>query len=182
MDREIKPKIENMVAAITLDQKLDLKKLAKSEPDAIYTPKRFPGIIYRMHEPRLGTLIFNSGKVICSGATSRKQISIGVKKLKAKLSEHGIYIKAKPLVKIQNIVASASLGFGVNLDVLSVGCDNTEYEPEQFPGLVFRLAEPKTVMLVFRSGKIVITGAKTIKDVKIAAEKTKSVVEAYTLN
>ncbi|MFC2154834.1 TATA-box-binding protein, partial [Candidatus Altiarchaeota archaeon] len=87
--------------------------------------------------------------------------------------------KKKPIVQIQNIVASSSLDLKVNLDVLATECYDTEYEPEQFPGLVFRLDKPKTVMLIFRSGKIIITGAKTPEEVHKAAKRTKEVVKEY---
>lgn len=88
-------------------------------------------------------------------------------------------LKGKPKVEIQNIVASSDLELKVNLDLLATECMNTEYEPEQFPGLVFRLDEPKTVMLIFRSGKIIITGAKNTASIQKAAEKTKKMVLSY---
>jgi len=94
-----------------------------------------------------------------------------------KFRKAGIIMAAKPKIEIQNIVASSNLNFRVNLDVLAIECENTEYEPEQFPGLIFRLDEPKTVMLIFRSGKIIVTGAKTQRDADIAAEKTKDIIK-----
>lgn len=178
----ISAKIENMVAAITLNRKLDLEKLAKLESSAIYNPKKFPGIIYRIPKPKLGTLIFNTGKVICSGAKSREDIDKGLKKLVAKLKEKKIKIEGKPEIKVQNIVASANLGFKVNLDLVAMECENTEYEPEQFPGLVFRIDNPKTVMLVFSSGKIIVTGAKTPADATRAANITREIIKEYKIS
>lgn len=175
---EIKTKVENIVSSITLDRHLDLKKLAKSVKE-IDNPKQFPGVIYRLDEPKLAMLIFRTGKVICSGARSRKNINDAVDQLLKTLKKAGQGVKKKPKVEIQNIVASSSLDFKVNLDVLATECENTEYEPEQFPGLVFRLDEPKTVMLVFRSGRIIITGAKTPKDVENAAKRTKTIIKSY---
>ncbi len=174
---KIEAKIENMVSAITIDQKIDLKKFFECVKGLEYNPERFPGIVYRIKEPKLAMLIFGSGKIICTGARSLEGIKIAVKKLKDKLSEGGIIVKTEPKVEVQNIVASANMNVKVNLDVLAMKCDNTEYEPEQFPGLVFSLDEPKTVMLVFRSGKMIITGAKTQEAVGIAAEKTKKAIE-----
>lgn len=176
----MKPKvhIENIVSSITLDIEIDLDKLARSV-SGIENPERFPGLIFRVDDPKLAMLIFRTGKIICSGARSQDDIAAAVKRLIAKLKEGGITVKKKPVVQIQNIVASSSLDLKVNLDVLATECFDTEYEPEQFPGLVFRLDHPKTVMLIFRSGKIIITGAKTEQDVKTAAARTKEVVQEY---
>lgn len=174
----MKTKVENIVSSITLDRHLDLKQLSKRIKE-IDNPKQFPGVIYRLKEPKLAMLIFRTGKVICSGARSRKNIDDAVTQLLKTLRKAGLRVKGKPIIEIQNIVASSSLNFKVNLDVLATECVNTEYEPEQFPGLVFRLDKPKTVMLVFRSGKIIITGAKTPKDVTKAAEKTREIIKSY---
>lgn len=175
----IKAKVENMVSAITLDQRINLKELANKAKGLEYNPKRFPGIVYRLKppDPKLAMLIFTSGKVICTGARSREDIKAAVNALRKKLKEGGVTIRKEPEVKIQNIVASAKLDLRVNLDMLAMECENTEYEPEQFPGLVFRLDEPETVMLIFRSGKIIITGAKKPQEADIAAEKTKQKVK-----
>ena len=175
---KINAKVENIVSSITLDQNLNLKQLTRRIKE-IDNPKQFPGVIFRLQEPKLAMLIFRTGKVICSGARSRKDIDEAVSKLIAKLKKAGVRIRAKPIIEIQNIVASASLDFKVNLDMLATECFNTEYEPEQFPGLVFRLDSPKTVMLIFRSGKIIITGAKTPKDANLAAERTRDAVKSY---
>jgi len=172
----IRAKIENIVAAITLDQIIDLKKLARTAKDLQYNPGKFPGAVYRIAEPKVAMLIFGSGKVICSGSRSNKDIDAAVTHLLNRLRKSGIRIKGKPRIKIQNIVASASVGFEVNLDVLAIEVMNTEYEPEQFPGLVFRLDKPKTVMLIFRSGKLIITGAKTPKEANLSAEKTREMI------
>ncbi|HIE33626.1 MAG TPA: TATA-box-binding protein [Candidatus Altiarchaeales archaeon] len=169
--------IENMVSAITLDTKIDLKKFASTVKGLEYNPDRFPGVVFRIKEPKLAMLIFSSGKVICTGAKSRREIDIAVENLIKKLGEGGIIVKSKPRVEVQNIVASAKMDVNVNLDLLAMEAENVEYEPEQFPGLVFNLDEPKTVMLVFRSGKIIITGAKTPEAAHIAAEKTKKAIE-----
>ncbi len=171
--------IENMVSAITVDQKIDLKKFSRTVKGLEYNPESFPGAVFRVKEPKLAMLIFSSGKIICTGARSKKDIEIAVERLKEKFREGKIRVRGKPKVEVQNIVASAKLDFKVNLDVLAIEAENTEYEPEQFPGLVFRLDEPKTVMLIFRSGKMIITGAKSIKDVGRAAERTRDAVKSY---
>lgn len=173
----MKANVENMVSAITVNQQIDLKKFVKKVKGLEYNPERFPGVVYRIREPKLAMLIFSSGKIICTGARSEEDIKKAVDSLLKKFKEGDITIKGRPKIEIQNIVASAKMNFRVNLDLLAMECENTEYEPEQFPGLVFRLEEPKTVMLVFRSGKMIITGAKTSKDADKAAEETKNIIK-----
>jgi transcription initiation factor TFIID TATA-box-binding protein len=171
----MKVKVENIVSSITLGINIDIEKLSTSVT-GIDNPKRFPGVIYRITDPKLSMLIFRTGKVICSGAKSKADIERAVEQLLAKLKEGKVKVTEKPKVEIQNIVASASLNFRVNLDQLAMDCEDTEYEPEQFPGLIFRLAEPKTVMLIFKSGKMIVTGAKTVAQANDAAEKTREML------
>jgi transcription initiation factor TFIID TATA-box-binding protein len=172
-------KIENMVSAITLDTKIDLRKFVSRVKGVEYNPENFPGVVYRLHEPKVATLIFSSGKVICTGAKSMQDIEDAITQLLKKLSEGGVRVKNEPVVEVQNIVASSAIGVEINLDQLALECYNTEYEPEQFPGLVYRLDEPKTVILIFRSGKMIITGAKNLKELKRAAQKSKEMVHEY---
>jgi len=89
-----------------------------------------------------------------------------------------------PEVKVENIVASTSFAEKLDLDVISQSLEETEYEPEQFPGLVYRLKNPKTATLLFRSGKANCTGAKNIEDarktIEIISEKLKKLeVDVY---
>ncbi|HIE33864.1 MAG TPA: TATA-box-binding protein [Candidatus Altiarchaeales archaeon] len=172
----MKVKIENIVSSITLGQDINLEEFANSVKE-VDNPERFPGVIFRLDKPKLAMLIFRTGKVICSGARSKDEINIAVNTLLKKFREAGITISRIPDIEIQNIVASSNLDFRVNLDALAMDCINTEYEPEQFPGLIFRLDDPKTVMLVFRSGKIIVTGAKTPHDAERAAEITRNTIK-----
>jgi transcription initiation factor TFIID TATA-box-binding protein len=172
-------KVENMVSAITLDTRIDLKRFVSKVKGVEYNPENFPGVVFRIHEPKVAMLIFSSGKVICTGARSPRDIEAAVKQLLKKLQEGGVKVKKEPVVEVQNIVASSSVGVEVNLDQLAIECFNTEYEPEQFPGLVYRLDDPKTVMLIFRSGKMIITGAKNTRDIHRAAERTREMVHEY---
>ncbi len=174
----VKAKIENIVSSINLQRMLDLDYIAE-HMKGVSNPTRFPGLVYKISKPKVAMLLFRTGKVICSGALSRKDIDCAVDKLVKELRVCGVRVRKKPIIEIQNIVASADLGFKVNLDNLVVECVSTEYEPEQFPGLVFRLDDPKTVMLIFRSGKIIITGAKTRKSANISAERTQRMVREY---
>jgi len=166
-------KIENVVASTAIGTKLDLNQVITVFEKAEYNKERFPGVVYRTTNPKTAALIFGSGKIVCIGAKSIADVNTGLTKVFNKLREMGTEIVDKPEIKIQNIVASADLGRGLNLNAIAIGLglENIEYEPEQFPGLVYRLSSPKVVMLLFGSGKIVITGGKKPEDAEAAVEK-----------
>jgi len=157
--------IENVVASATLGQNIDLNSVVKAFPSVEYRPEQFPGLVFRLKKPKTATLIFGSGKMVCTGAKSERQAKKAVRKVVRELKDNGIVIRGKPIIKVQNIVASASLGGRIDLEKSTYTLGRTMYEPEQFPGLIYRMNEPKVVILVFASGKIVCTGAKKEEDV-----------------
>ncbi|UCE28548.1 MAG: TATA-box-binding protein [Candidatus Bathyarchaeota archaeon] len=163
--------IENVVASATLDQRVDLNAVVKGHPGVEYRPEQFPGLVFRLKKPKTATLIFNSGKMVCTGAKSEKEARRAVMKVVKELKKSGIIIISKPKLKIQNIVASAGLGGNIDLEKATYALGKTMYEPEQFPGLIYRMAEPKVVILLFASGKLVCTGAKHEEDVYEAVNK-----------
>jgi transcription initiation factor TFIID TATA-box-binding protein len=163
--------IENVVASATLNQKVDLNAVVKGYPGVEYRPEQFPGLVFRLKRPKTATLIFNSGKMVCTGAKSEKEARRAVMKVIKELKKSGIIIIGKPELKIQNIVASASLGGMIDLEKSAYTLGKTMYEPEQFPGLIYRMQEPKVVILLFASGKLVCTGAKREQDVYEAVDK-----------
>ena len=164
-------KIENVVASATLNQRVDLNAVVKSYPGVEYRPEQFPGLVFRLKRPKTATLIFNSGKMVCTGAKSAKEARRAVMRVVKELKKTGIIIISKPEMKIQNIVASGNLGGMIDLEKSTYDLEKTMYEPEQFPGLIYRMAVPKVVILLFASGKLVCTGAKYEKDVYEAVSK-----------
>jgi len=152
--------IENVVASAILDHSVDLDAITKLFPTAEYRPEQFPGLVFRLKKPKTATLIFNSGKMVCTGAKSESLAIKAVEKVVKELKSHGIVIMGKPKTQIQNIVASASLGGRIDLEKATYSLSRTMYEPEQFPGLIYRMDKPKVVILLFSSGKLVCTGAK----------------------
>ena len=152
--------IENVVASASLNQKIELKDIIKVFKNAEYRPKKFPGLVFRLKRPKTATLIFNSGKMICTGAKSAKIARSAIKKVVRELKKKGMIILHKPKIEIQNIVASANLQNMIDLETAADLFDNVMYEPEQFPGLIYRMRDPKTVLLLFASGRLVCTGAK----------------------
>ena len=162
--------IENVVASATLNQKVDLNAVVKGYPGVEYRPEQFPGLVFRLKRPKTATLIFNSGKMVCTGAKSEKEARRAVVKVIKELKKGGIIIIGKPEMKIQNIVASASLGGMIDLEKSAYSLGRTMYEPEQFPGLIYRMESPKVVILLFASGKLVCTGAKREENVYEAVD------------
>jgi len=173
--------IENVVASATLNQKVDLNAVVKGYPGVEYRPEQFPGLVFRLKRPKTATLIFNSGKMVCTGAKSEKEARRAVMKVVKELKKGGIIIISKPELKIQNIVASVSLGGKIDLEQAVSKLGKTMYEPEQFPGLIYRMEEPKVVILLFASGKLVCTGAKKEQDVYDAVGKLHVILEDQSL-
>ena len=173
--------IENVVASATLNQKVDLNAVVKGYPGVEYRPEQFPGLVFRLKRPKTATLIFNSGKMVCTGAKSETEARRAVMKVVKELKKGGIIIISKPELKIQNIVASGILGGLIDLEKAAYSLGHTMYEPEQFPGLIYRMAEPKVVILLFASGKLVCTGAKKEEDVYVAVDKLHALLEETDL-
>jgi transcription initiation factor TFIID TATA-box-binding protein len=168
----VKTKIQNIVLSVIYkDLEFDLESLSKILKGARYDPEVFPGIAYKSENPPASFLIFASGKMNCVGAKSMKDAKEAIEKLTRKLKRARIKIKSEPKVKVQNMVASFDFGRKFDLEKIARTYENTEYEPEVFPGLVFRLDDPEVVVLLFVSGKGVCAGAKSMKDVKRAAKK-----------
>ncbi len=178
-----KYKIENVVASTSLGAELDLKAIALALGGAEYEPEQFPGLIYRLREPKTAILLFRSGKVVCTGAKSLEDVKTAVDLVAKQIEAAGIPIDKKPEIVVQNIVASSDLGAQINLNAIAItlGLENVEYEPEQFPGLVYRIDVPKVVVLLFGSGKLVCTGARQPSDVEQAVERITAELKAAGL-
>jgi len=174
-------KIENVVASATLNQRVDLNAVVRGYPGVEYRPEQFPGLVFRLKKPKTATLIFNSGKMVCTGAKSEKEAKRAVLKVVRELKKSGIVIIGKPELKIQNIVASANLGGLIDLEKSAYALGKTMYEPEQFPGLIYRMDDPKVVILLFASGKLVCTGAKKESEVYEAVKKLHKRLEEENL-
>ncbi|RLF54403.1 MAG: TATA-box-binding protein [Thermoplasmata archaeon] len=166
-------KIENVVASATAGGELDLQKLATSLKNAEYDPERFPGLIYRVKEPKTALLLFSSGKMVCTGAKSVEEAKEVVRRVVRNIKELGMDVSDEPEIEIQNIVATSELNVPLNLNniAITLGLERVEYEPEQFPGLVYRVEKPKVVALLFGSGKIVCTGARNEEEIREALDQ-----------
>jgi transcription initiation factor TFIID TATA-box-binding protein len=174
-------KIQNIVASAALDQRISLSKIVEKFPFAEYSPRVFPGLVFRLKKPKTATLIFETGKMVCTGAKSEKEAIQAVNKVASELRKHDIPLANKPVIKIQNIVASAELNGEIDLENVVYKLKKVMYEPEQFPGAVYRMDEPKVVFLIFSAGKLVCVGAKREPDVYEAVDKLQKTLEEQEL-
>ena len=146
-----------------------------------YNPKLFPGAVFRLREPRTATLLFSTGKMVCTGAKSEELSIKAVNTVVQKLRKGKIKIKNKPIVTIQNIVSSINLGGKIHLEKAARTLPRSMYEPEQFPGLIHRMLDPKTVILIFASGKLVCVGAKLEEEIHRSVNQIHSLLEEKNL-
>jgi transcription initiation factor TFIID TATA-box-binding protein len=179
--RELEIVIQNVVASATLNQKFNLNDIMKNFVNTEYRPNKFPGLVFRLKRPKTATLIFSTGKMVCTGAKSEKLAISAIHKVVKELKANGIIVLGKPVIVIQNMVASANLKNKVDLETAADLLENVMYEPEQFPGLIYRMSDPKTVLLLFSSGKIVCTGGKSEKNVHESVNNLYEVLEEYEL-
>ncbi len=176
--------IQNVVASATIGSDLDLNAISAAFDYAEYEPEQFPGLVFRLKNPKTAALIFRSGKVVCTGAKSVDDVHKAVAKVQSELNAKGFPVTTgDPGIVVQNIVCTADLKTELNLNAVAIGLglERVEYEPEQFPGLVYRLTDPKVVVLIFGSGKLVCTGAKAVEHAADAVEKIRNEFQSLGL-
>lgn len=153
-------RVENIVATTSLGKEVPLTKLARTQSNTEYNPEQFPVLVLRIDKPKSAVLVFSSGNLVCTGTKSVAQVKQVIKAVIKQIAKIGIKITDKPKITVENIVASGSIDLNLNLNLLALQLENTEYEPEQFPGLVYKLNEPPATFLLFSNGKLVCTGTK----------------------
>ncbi|VDP75004.1 unnamed protein product [Echinostoma caproni] len=174
-----KPQLQNIVCTVYLGCKLDLKQIALNARNAEYNPKRFAAVIMRIREPRTTALIFSSGKMVCTGAKSEEQARLAARKYARIIQKLGFEAHFKEF-KIQNMVGSCDVRFHIRLEGLVLSQSHfATYEPELFPGLIYRMTKPKIVLLIFVSGKIVLTGAKVRDEIYEAFRNIYPILKSF---
>ena len=165
-------KIENVVATVVVEitEKIDLNQIARRHAEVEYNPERFPGLVMRIEKPRATILIFSTGKMVVTGLRKATEADRVVEKVVKNIRKAGIKV-SNPEITIQNIVASGDLHTNIDLNMAAIVMEYAMYEPEVFPGLIYRMQEPKTVFLIFSTGRIVCTGAKKKEIVRDAVLK-----------
>ena len=172
----------NVVATGSLKHGFDLNAIIKAFPYVGYRPQVFPGLAFRLKKPKTCTLIFKTGKMVCTGTKSEKAARRAIRKVISELKREGIIIIGKPEIKIENIVASVDLG-DIYIDiedfiyaVPGLG-KQVMYEPDQFPGAFYRMENPRCVFLIFSTGKLVCVGATREEDVYKAVENIVTILD-----
>ncbi|PIN93911.1 TATA-box-binding protein [Candidatus Pacearchaeota archaeon CG10_big_fil_rev_8_21_14_0_10_31_24] len=153
-------KVQNIVATTSLGKEVSLTKLARTQSNTEYNPEQFPGLVLRIEKPKSAVLVFSSGNLVCTGTKNVAQVKEVIQAVIKQIGKIGVKITDTPKITVQNIVASGSIDLSLNLNVLALQLENTEYEPEQFPGLVYKLEDPTATFLLFSNGKLVCTGTK----------------------
>jgi len=164
-------KIVNIVCSSSLEQDIPLIRLAETLPNTEYNPEQFPGLIMRIKDPKTSALIFSSGKIVSTGARSLGKVRESIDRIIENLAKVKVKITIKPKIEVQNMVGSGEIGMDLNLNSLAMELENTEYEPEQFPGLVYKLDGTRATFLLFSNGKIVCTGTRSEAKLKEAVAK-----------
>jgi transcription initiation factor TFIID TATA-box-binding protein len=162
--KESSYKIQNIVATASLGKPVPLTKLARTNPNTEYNPDTFPGLVLRIKQPKSAVLVFSSGNLVCTGTKSVAQVREVINEVIKQLKKVNVKVTTQPKITVQNIVASGEINLKLNLNFLALEMENTEYEPEQFPGLVYKLIEPNATFLLFSNGKLVCTGTKNRKE------------------
>jgi transcription initiation factor TFIID TATA-box-binding protein len=167
------------VATVNLECRLDLKTIALHARNAEYNPKRFAAVIMRIREPKTTALIFASGKMVVTGAKSEEFCRLAARKYARIIQKLGFPARFAEF-KIQNIVGSCGVKFPIRLEGLAFSHGHySSYEPELFPGLIYRMVKPKIVLLIFVSGKVVLTGAKVRDEIYQAFENIYPVLTEF---
>jgi transcription initiation factor TFIID TATA-box-binding protein len=189
---DIEPKLQNIVSTANLGCPLKLRQIALQAKNAEYNPKRFAAVIMRIKEPKTTALIFSSGKMVCTGAKSEDDSRKASRKYAKIIKSLGFKVEFKEF-KVQNIVGSCDIKFQIHLNKLNMhlGRLNSNnpnnkgkkyvchYEPEIFPGLIYHMNKPEIVLLIFVSGKIVLTGAKEKQEIFDAFNKIFPLLKKY---
>ena len=172
--REMGLTVTNLVATLDLGRELDLRELSNSIEAAEYLPEQSPFLLYRSVESdSLTVLVPTNGQISVVGARTEQELYDITDEFSQSLEELGIEIECRPEeLVVRNVVANGDFGMELELNALALalGFESTEYEPEQFPGLIYRGRQNATV-LIFRSGKFVITGVISFAEVVQAKEE-----------
>ncbi len=171
-------KVQNIVATASLGKDVSLTKLARTQPNTEYNPDTFPGLVLRIKKPKSAVLVFSSGNLVCTGTKNLAQVKDVIQQVIKQLKKIGVHVTIKPKVEVQNIVASGAIKWDLNLNTLSLELENTEYEPEQFPGMVYKLDDPTATFLLFSNGKLVCTGTKNLKQLEDSMQQLNKNVRA----
>lgn len=165
--------VQNVVVTAQIADSLNLLDVTMKVPGAIYEPGKFPAL--RMKRENAGFLLYSSGKMVCTGTKSPDEARERIGTLCTELGKYGIKTNREPVVHVRNIVASVDLQRELKLHELAYSMTESEYNPEYFPAMKINTAG--TRILLFRTGKAILPGMKSMKDVDKTAQWLKHRLE-----
>ena len=163
---KIEMTVQNIVASVDLHCKIPLERVAAGLDNAEFNPESFPGLVLRLTKPKSVNLLFGTGKMVCTGGNSIDVVEASVVKVKETLAVFGVEFQGEPDVKVVNLVTSVKTDLELNLDRLAYRLEGMEYEPEQFPGMVYRTVRPKAAVLIFSTGNFVVAGVRALEEAR----------------
>ena len=158
-----------------------MNEIKEKFPLTNYNPQEFPGAVFKINSPKTTTLIFRTGNLVCTGAKSERHAVLGINNVVEKLRSQKIKIKNNPDISIQNIVTAVNLGGKILIENAARLLPRSMYEPDQFPGLIHRTLNPKSVLLLFASGKLICTGGKSSSQAFQVIHQIHSILEEKDL-
>ena len=171
--------IVNVVASTRIGGSIDIEALSLKLSNVKYQPKIFPGLIYRKSKPQVTIIMFYNGKISCVGAKSEVEAEQAIQSTLKHIEHIGCTIGSTRTedIKIENVVGSGAFGYELDLELIKSHLNNAIYEPEQFPGLIYRPFNDSTVCLIFSSGKVVIVGGKSENQIRKTFQSTEDTIK-----
>lgn len=173
------PTLQNVVSTVNLACPLDLMKINFRTRNSEYNPSKFSGIVMRIREPHTTALLFRSGKMVITGARNEADSRLAARKYARIIQKLGFPVKFLDF-KVQNIVGTCDLRFPIRVENLNqMHGQFSSYEPELFPGLIYRMVKPRVVLLIFVNGKVVMTGARTREELQEALDNIYPILKSF---
>jgi transcription initiation factor TFIID TATA-box-binding protein len=159
-------RIENIVASSKIASKLSIKQLSTKLKGTSYNPEEFTGLTIKFKDPNVAVLLLPNGKAVSTGAKNLDQVNNSIKKVSNRLKKAGVTIRKKQETEVQNIIVTTNLKKELHLSSIAKGLllENTNYEPDQFPGLIYKIENSSAIVIIFSSGKLVCTGSKSLEE------------------
>jgi transcription initiation factor TFIID TATA-box-binding protein len=169
-------RIENVVSVAELGVDIPLDDVSGEHKRSGYQPEQFEGLVYKPGREKVASLVFPSGKIVCTGAKSIKEAKGCIDKVVGRLREKGTNVPKKYKVNVENMLASATLGTKLDLEKLASSMKGAEYNPDQLPCVVYRMPKAGVSFLLFGSGKAICTGGRSEKIIGSAFRKLREVL------
>ena len=182
LQEKIAINIENVVATSSLNQKVNIQKTLRQFPNSKYNPDKFPGAVIRLDNPRSVILVFKSGSIVSTGTHSEKEAQNAINRFVFEIFRtQKLQNSVIQEIKIENVVASCNIRNKIHLEQAARILPRSMYEPEQFPAIIHRLYHPKTVALIFASGRIVCVGAKSSGEIQSSVNTVHMELQEHNL-